>query len=67
MIYDEGFSVRLFKTDFTAFSKYFKDGNKMKSDCSQTLTGWYHDHDLNTMGCFKGTKTDGSKQINNEN
>ena len=37
----------------------------MKTNCSETLIGWYLDEDKNEMGCFKGEKLDGEVFINN--
>lgn len=48
MIYDEVFEIRYNEKRYLAHPKYFKseDGN-YKTNCSETLIGWYYDPDRN--------------------
>jgi len=66
MIYDEGFDIIVGNTHYFAFSKFYKDGSDHKSDCSKTLVGWYHNTESGQKGCWKGEKSDGKSQINQE-
>lgn len=58
MIYDEGFEVAVGGMNFFAFSRFDIDPltKRNVSDCSQTLTGWYHDQDGGNYGCYRGVK-----------
>jgi hypothetical protein len=42
MIYNEGYEMRINDHRFFTFNKYFKDGSEFKSECGETLVGWYH-------------------------
>lgn len=63
MIYNEGFEIIINKHRLFLFNKYFKENDKFKSDCSQTLVGWYHEEDTNKYACVRGFKTDGSSKV----
>ena len=54
MVYDEGFGVEFGNVKYFAFNRFYDDGQEYKSDCSQTLIGWYHNLNNNRVGCYKG-------------
>lgn len=55
MVYDEGFEVVIADRKFFAFSHY----GGGKSQCDQTMPGWYHGIDGKHWGCYQGAKTAG--------
>jgi len=64
MMYDEGFEVRIANQKFFAFSKYQKEGFRVKSFCHKTFPGWFHSSsnpDKASWGCYHGTKDGGGK------
>jgi len=56
MIYNEGFEIRINNHRIFVFSKYFKEGSTFKSNCAQTLVGWYHEENSDKYACVKGFK-----------
>ena len=58
MIYNEGFEIRINNHRIFTFSKYFKDGTTFKSNCAQTLVGWYYEEGTNKYACVQGFKQD---------
>jgi len=61
MVYDEGFEVSFDNVKYFAFNRYFHDDTEYKSDCSNTLVGWYNNEATGERGCYKASKKDGSK------
>ena len=66
MIYDEGFQIEDGQQTIFVFSKFFEKAGQHKSDCSASLTGWYHDFATNQVACVKGSKV-GDKNEDDQN
>ncbi len=66
MVYNEGMEIRIEKMKILVFNKYFKDGEKFKSNCGKTLIGWYRT-ESEEYGCIRGEKKDGKDIINDNN
>lgn len=71
MVYDEGFEVRFKGMKLFTFSYYYPNGEKFKSNCSKTCTGWYQSNKNGKVeyGCFRGEMVDrdeGKNYINDQ-
>eukprot|EP00742_Colponemidia_sp_Colp-10_P000741 GILJ01000804.1.p1 GENE.GILJ01000804.1~~GILJ01000804.1.p1 ORF type:complete len:559 (+),score=64.67 GILJ01000804.1:63-1679(+) len=78
MVYDEGFEVVIDGQKFFAFSKYTTTTNQVPKDtdneetagytsiCAETFAGWFHNVDETDWGCWYGKKTDGTKNLKQE-
>jgi cathepsin C len=61
MIYDEGFEITHGDYKFFAFSKYYPEKEKshnFKSDCGNTIVGWYNNKRTMERGCYLASKVD---------
>lgn len=54
MIYDEGYELKIENIKVLVFNQYFKSSGKWKSNCSNTLVGWFRDEASDTYGCIRG-------------
>ena len=52
MIYDEGFELSIGDYTMFTFSKYFPEGRDYKSDCGNSLVGWYNNKHTMERGCY---------------
>jgi hypothetical protein len=57
MIYDEGFELTYDDLRFFTFSRYFHDSDfTYKSDCGNTLVGWWKDESAGKRGCYRAAR-----------
>lgn len=66
MIYDEGFELKIEGIKVLVFNQYFKQNGKWKSNCSNTLVGWYRNEMDDTYGCIRGSMVNKDSQINDQ-